>query len=179
MKKAWRATLEINGVILFDSLPSKDNRGLFRKVYSSKNTHMDFNLREIFFSESESGVFRGMHLQTSDSESGRIISLIDGEVIDVLIDLRVSSTTHLNVMEILWTTDSSHGAIYVPPGVAHGFLAISKSLLVYASDKNHVPSLDSGVNILSLSVSFKSEIKNISERDQMLPSVHDWIKGTP
>lgn len=178
MKKTWSALLEINGVILFDSLPSKDNRGLFRKVYSSKNTHMDFDLCEIFFSESEPGVFRGMHLQTSDSESGRIISLIDGEVIDVLIDLRLSSTTHLNVMEILWTPSSPHGAIFVPPGVAHGFLAIRKSLLVYASDKNHVPSLDSGVNIQSLSVSFKSEIKNISERDQMLPSVHDWIKGT-
>jgi dTDP-4-dehydrorhamnose 3,5-epimerase len=170
--------LEISGLILFDSHKSEDERGLFRKVYAETDPNIKFDMREIFYSVSKPGVFRGMHLQTASSKSGRVITLIEGEIIDVFIDLRDSSQTFLNVKEIPWTSDDKLGAIFIPPGVAHGFFAVKRSTLIYSSDNNHVQSLDSGVSIDSLEVSFKSKIETISKRDQSLPSLDQWTKNS-
>ena len=70
--------MNIEGVQFIESEKIHDVRGSFRKVFVDTQGEINFHLKEIFYSESSAGVFRGMHLQTGHSASGRIISLLKG-----------------------------------------------------------------------------------------------------
>jgi len=170
--------LNIEGVQFLKSEKMYDVRGSFRKVFVDSNGEIDFHLKETFYSESGAGVFRGMHLQTGCSESGRIISLLKGEITDLLIDLRESSGTFKNLIEFDWDSNSDIGAMYVPPGVAHGFLAHTDALMMYQSDNLYIAELDSGVNIQSLSAKLIENITIMSERDAALPYLAAWDRSS-
>ena len=171
--------MTINDVLFMKSNIYTDNRGEFRKSFNNLQLEpqIDFRLAESFYSISKPGVFRGMHLQTQKSASFRSISLVTGQVIDVLIDLRSDSETFLKVQHFNWDSTGDISSILVPPGVAHGFLAIQKAILFYASDKPHDPEHDTGVNPMTIDLPFLSDIQEISERDLALPSISSWTLG--
>ena len=169
--------MNIEGVQFLESEKIHDLRGSFRKVFVDSDGEINFRLKETFYSESSAGVFRGMHLQIGRFASGRIISLLKGEVTDLLIDLRDSSRTFKNLIEFDWGSNSRIGAIYVPSGVAHGFLAHTDTLMMYQSDNLYNAEFDSGVNIHSLPVKLIGKIKTMSERDASLPDLAAWDRS--
>lgn len=166
--------------VIFQKSPTYfDNRGSFRKTFSAIHLDgsFDFSLAEIFYSVSKPGVFRGLHLQTKNSASLRCITLSSGRVIDVLLDLRPHSDTFLETVYFEWVSDDDVSSILIPPGVAHGFLALEDATLVYVSDNSHEPTTDTGVNPLTLNLPFLSDDLEISERDRALPGISAWAKG--
>ena len=168
-----------SGVYFQKSSTYLDGRGSFRKTFTkdSQNQVGIFELAEIFYSVSKPGVFRGMHLQTKRSASLRCVTLISGQVQDVLLDLRQESKTYLQKVVFDWSDKDEISSIIIPPGVAHGFLAIEESTLVYASNNHHDPSLDTGVNPFSLDLPFLEQIQEISDRDRSLPDISRWISS--
>lgn len=168
----------MKGIIYQESEEFTDARGSFVKVYQNGSFHAEvkFNLQEMFFSKSHKGVIRGFHLQTGESASTRLISVLSGSILDVLLDLRPESSTYLEFHTLELSEIRPH-VLIVPPGVAHAFLALEDCLIVYASDKSYNPLLDKGVN--PNSSGYKWPIRNpiISERDSKLPSIEEWIKS--
>lgn len=168
-----------SGVYFQKSSTHLDGRGSFRKSFA-KDSQVPveiFELAEIFHSVSKPGVFRGMHLQTKRSASLRCVTIISGRVQDVLLDLRVESKTYLQKVVFDWSYKDEVASIIIPPGVAHGFLAIEESTLVYASNNHHDSNLDTGVNPFSLDLPFLKEIHEISDRDRSLPDISRWISS--
>ena len=165
----------IEGVYQFESIKFKDNRGTFNKIVGSQTNFpsIDFNLKEIFHSYSNKGVVRGMHLQLGAASSNRIISCTSGRIFDILIDLRSSSPTYLEILR-MELHPNKVDSIYVPEGVAHGFQALEPSTTLYLSDNLFDPSLDGGVNIKSLNIDFPIEVTQISERDLNLPNLETY-----
>lgn len=176
MKPAFEQ--EISGVHYWRGTTYEDERGTFQKFYSAENFpfNHNFQLAESFITKSNPGVVRGMHVQLGKSESTRIIKVLSGEIYDVLVDLRnVSPSPKIQVKKM---SASSGDTLLVPPGVAHGFQAFSEATILYLSDSSHVPDLDSGVNPLSIGITWPLEISQISVRDSRLPNLEEYINAT-
>ena len=93
---------EISGVKLFSLKSYEDNRGLFSEVYQTKLDHPEFKIEYVQENESISnfGVFRGMHLQKGDNSQSKLIRVVKGKVIDVICDLRKSSSSFKKIIFI-------------------------------------------------------------------------------
>lgn len=171
--------MTIKDVIFLRSPVHVDHRGTFRKTFSVSQfaDKVDFDLAEVFFSVSKPGVFRGMHLQTKKSASLRCITLTSGRVVDVLLDLRPDSASFLEISHFEWVSGDEVSSILIPPGVAHGFLALEEATLVYVSNNPHDSMTDTGVNPLTLDLPFLNRAFEISERDLSLPGISAWSKG--
>lgn len=149
----------------------RDNRGLFVKLFST-NSFIDFEIAEVYFSKTKKGFIRGMHYQSGKFANDRIIYCIDGTIHDILIDLRETSKTFLNIYSVKLNANQNF-AMFIPKGVAHGFQALTtNATVIYLSDKNYNEKYDKGVFPLSEEFSWPIKIKGISKRDKSLPKLN-------
>jgi len=170
-----RTMLEIDGVTIFE-LPHRhvDERGEFIKVLSL-NLTPKLRIEEVLFSKTKKGFVRGMHFQNGPFLNNRIITCLGGKVFDVLLDLRPSSNTFLNIFSI--ELDSLFPqAIYVPAGVAHGFQSMeNNSQMLYFSDKVYDSNFDSGVAPIEFGLDWPMRVKGMSKRDATLPTLSEYL----
>jgi dTDP-4-dehydrorhamnose 3,5-epimerase len=163
----------IEGVEYFNSIELPDSRGSFSKLFSKNWENLSsMNTEEMFLTTSIKGVTRGMHLQIGLSENWKIVSVVEGYVFDVLVDVRKSSNSFLNINEYFLESGMS---LLLPPGVAHGFQAVESSKLLYLSSKARVEELDVGFNVQSLPINWPLDFGNQSERDMNLPSLNLFL----
>lgn len=168
--------LELSGVKLIQNFYLRDERGLFCKTFHIDSFLKNGLLKEIkesYYSVSQKGVVRGMHFQVPPNQHNKLVSIIDGTVLDVIIDLRKSSPTYGKTIGI--ELDDQGKSIYIPKGFAHGFKVLSKSAtMLYMQDSVYHPPADKG--ILWSSIDFDWNIKNpiLSERDQSFPALNDF-----
>jgi len=115
------------------SMPAfPDARGRLFKAYSSANIELfpiPFDTYEHFFTESHLNVFRGMHFQGNPHEVSKIISIVQGSAIDFLFDMRENSATFKN-LQIINLDATCPSSIFIPTGVAHGYLATSEKTII-------------------------------------------------
>lgn len=154
------------------SYSSSDNRGSFTK-YVSDIRDLEFMLTEAFVTKSVKGVVRGMHLQCSPFSGWKVVTVLEGEVFDVLIDLRPSSPTFKQI-ETFFLSKAEGVSVLIPEGVAHGFQALCETTMLYLTSYPYSASHDTGVNISSLEVQWPIEISSTSARDSKLPLLEDW-----
>lgn len=115
-----------------------------------------------------------MHLQTSPSECNKLIYITHGSVLDVVVDLRTSSTTYGKFIS-LELSQKNHTAIFVPEGCAHGFLSLEdNTCTVYMQSKTYNPESDGGVHYDSFGMDWGIDNPILSERDKKLPKLKDY-----
>lgn len=109
-----------------------DERGFFMESYHSRKfavNGIDVEFVQDNFSRSQKGVLRGLHYQIEHAQ-GKLITVLQGEIFDVAVDLRKSSPTFGQ-----WTgkrlNDQTREALYIPPGFGHGFYVLSESADVF------------------------------------------------
>ncbi|BBK09357.1 dTDP-4-dehydrorhamnose 3,5-epimerase [Klebsiella phage 05F01] len=106
----------------------KDSRGYFLET-SNNITYKDILNGESFVqsnaSLSKKGVLRGLHYQTKNVQ-GKLVSVSNGSVIDVVVDLRKESDTYLKYFTQFLSSDNNL-QFYVPPGFAHGFVSLEEN----------------------------------------------------
>ena len=78
---------------------------------------------------------RGLHLQTKNSQA-KIITVVQGKILDVVVDLRKKSATYGKYFSIE-ISQNSNFSIFIPAGFAHGFLCLSKNCAVYYKCTNY------------------------------------------
>lgn len=71
-------------------------------------------------------VIRGLHTQIGPNAQGKLVRVVRGAVFDVAVDIRKGSPTFGQWVGALLTEDN-HRQLWVPPGLAHGFLVLSES----------------------------------------------------
>tara|TARA_B100001057_G_C22829780_1_gene942915 strand:+ start:1748 stop:2290 length:543 start_codon:yes stop_codon:yes gene_type:complete len=160
--------LPFAGLFLINSFFANDERGSFVKNFHKDkfNSHgIDFELRELFYSESKKDVIRGMHFQTPPHEHSKIIFPMKGSILDVVVDLRKDSDSFgkYHVEEISYKDNK---ALYIPEGFAHGFLSLENDTrMVYLVNKEHSPNNDSGIRWDSFGFKWPCIKPLISNRD--------------
>ena len=145
-----------------------DNRGFFLKLFSKKFQIPNFRkVSEVFLTSSTKGTIRGMHFQNSPHEMGKIITVLEGRILDLVVDIRKESNNFLKYKSL--EMDTSTNSLVVPRGFAHGFQVLSGSASVlYITDQVFCEKCDTGFNYRSLE--FDWPLKNIviSEKDSNL-----------
>jgi dTDP-4-dehydrorhamnose 3,5-epimerase len=99
---------------------------------------------------------------------------MNGHVLTYFIDLRQNSST-FGELEKIETPVGISRTFVVPEGIAHGFLAIIDSEVLYLSDRAHNPSEDLGVHPLSVEFEWPHTPKGLSKRDASLPTLAEYL----
>ena len=153
----------------------KDSRGVFFESFNKKNfntiTSQDFVQDNQ--SISSKGVLRGLHFQKGKYAQAKLVSVTKGSVQDVIVDLRPKSPTYGNHFSI-HLSDKCKTQVYIPRGMAHGFLALEdNTIFSYKCDNYYNKEAESGIiyNDQSLEIKWKSigQSYTISDKDLNLP----------
>lgn len=107
----------------------RDPRGFFLESWNRetfRESGLDLEFVQDNHSRSSRGVLRGLHYQVGDAAQGKLVWVTSGEVFDVIVDLRRSSPTfgHWDGYAL---SAERHERLWIPPGCAHGFLAVSEA----------------------------------------------------
>lgn len=123
----------IKDLLLIKTKIFKDNRGFFKEVEKQSVLKKKF----IFdcFSFSKKNTLRGLHLQKNKPQA-KIITVAQGKIMDVVVDLRKKSRTYGKHFSIKISQDSDF-SLYIPEGFAHGFMCLSKFCVVYYKCTNY------------------------------------------
>ena len=123
-----------SGLKIIKGVKHYDNRGFFRETF--KNSL--FKKKRLIFwclSKSKKKVIRGMHLQKK-FQQGKFISVVQGKIFDVALDLRKNSKTFGKYFSIILSSKNST-SIFIPEGFAHGFCALEKENLIFYGCTNY------------------------------------------
>jgi dTDP-4-dehydrorhamnose 3,5-epimerase len=138
---------EIEGVFIIEPQVFGDNRGYFMETYNFdefKQAGLDMVFVQDNQSKSKKGVLRGLHFQTEHSQ-GKLVRVIKGEVFDVAVDLRKSSTTYGKWVGVKLSYENKK-QFYIPEGFAHGFLVLSdEAEFVYKCTDLYHPEFEGGI----------------------------------
>ena len=174
----FKIKTDIEGVFLLKLSHSYDKRGYFCKIYNFdylKDIELPFICQESFFTISMANVVRGMHFQISPYEQYKIASVVNGSIIDVVLDLRKESKTYGKHLPFeLSKNDAS--AIFISPGIAHGFCSLENNTIVnYIVSSKYSPGHDMGIHWNSFG--FKWPVHNpvISDRDKNLTKFTEFV----
>lgn len=159
---------DISGCFLIESKTFKDHRGSFLKTYHRdiyRELGINFEFAEEFYSTSHKNVVRGMHFQTPPADHEKIVYCPVGAVCDVFLDIRKSSKTY-GMFKKIELTESNGRVLFLPKGIAHGFLSLSdNSLMVYKTSTVHSPENDAGIRWNSFGCDWVVENPLLSTRD--------------
>ena len=106
-----------------------DARGFFYESFNARDFAQATGLQVDFVQDNHSksarGVLRGLHYQIEHAQ-GKLVRVVQGEVFDVTVDLRRSSSTFGQWQGVHLSADN-HKQLWIPPGFAHGFVVLSES----------------------------------------------------
>ncbi len=120
--------IETNIPGLFEIMPQVfgDDRGYFFESYS-KEAFAKFDVNFEFVQDNQSlsnkGVLRGLHFQNPPYAQGKLVRVIQGAVLDVVVDIRKGSPTYGKHHKVMLTGENKM-MFWIPPGFAHGFLTL-------------------------------------------------------
>ena len=172
---------DILGVFLIEPSIKQDNRGNFVEIYK-ESLFEELNLPDFVqdnISLSKKGVIRGFHFQSEPFAQGKLISVVQGQIFDVIVDIRPSSPTFGQHVTFSLTS-SKHHMVYIPPGFAHGFCTLSdNSIVLYKNTKEFNSKYYHGIKWNDPDINIKWPLKNpiISEKDLKLRGAGE-ILGT-
>ncbi len=118
--------LEIPEVVLIEPDVFGDHRGFFMETFRDndfRNNVADVGFVQDNHSKSSQGILRGLHYQLNQTQ-GKLVRVISGEVFDVAVDLRRTSTTFGKWVGRILSSENNN-MMWVPPGFAHGFYVMS------------------------------------------------------
>ncbi|MDM8568681.1 dTDP-4-dehydrorhamnose 3,5-epimerase [Thiotrichales bacterium HSG1] len=117
---------KIDGVLIIKPKIFGDERGFFLETFNAAK-YAENGITESFVQDNHSysakGVLRGLHFQKQYPQ-GKLVSVTQGVVFDVAVDIRQNSPTYGQWEGIILTAEE-HTQFYVPPGLAHGFCVMS------------------------------------------------------
>ena len=135
----------IADVLIIEPKMFGDSRGFFFESFNQRDfnavTGTDFNFVQDNHSRSEKGVLRGLHYQLGKPQ-GKLVRVVRGSVFDVAVDIRPASPTFGKWVG-LKLSEQDNRQMWIPPGLAHGFLVLSDSAdFVYKTTDYYAPELE-------------------------------------
>jgi len=142
-------TTAIEGVLLLQPRVFGDARGFFFESFNQKafdaaiGGHVDFVQDN--HSRSARGVLRGLHFQMGAKAQGKLVRVTAGAVFDVAVDIRRDSPTFGRWVGAELSGDN-HRQLWIPPGLAHGFLVLSETAdFLYKTTEYYSPADEGAV----------------------------------
>jgi len=162
----------------------KDNRGFFYETYNKttfkKITGLSIDFVQDNQSNSTYGTLRGLHYQKGKMAQAKLVRVIQGKVLDIVVDIRKDSQTYGQHFSII-LDDTNKLQLFIQRGFAHGFITLSKnSVFSYKCDNFYDKTSDGGIiyndATLSLNWHLPKEDFIISKKDKQLPTFNEAIE---
>lgn len=167
---------------LVEILPAvyQDNRGWFMEFYK-EDAYQPAGIRYRFTQEnlsfSKKGVVRGLHFQRAPYEQAKLVSVLQGKVLDVVVDLRKGSETFGQVYTCVLDSEKRN-LLMVPEGFAHGFAALEDSLFLYKTSNAYNRESECGIvwNDPDLNITWPFAEPTLSDKDRNLPTLSELLE---
>ncbi len=155
----------------------KDHRGSFVKTYHQElfeGMGLRTDWKEEYYSISGKNVIRGMHFQTPPADHAKLVYCLHGEILDVVLDLRVDSPTYRKCRSFRLSPVLGN-SIYIPAGMAHGFLSLTEgSIMQYKVTSMYSPEHDAGLLWSSIDFEWPVDQAIVSIRDEHHPDLSSY-----
>lgn len=166
-----KISTSLPGVFVLEPRVFGDERGFFLESYSQR-VFAEVGIKELFVQDNHSyssrNVLRGLHYQVKHAQ-GKLVRVIEGEILDVAVDLRRSSPT-FGGWEAVHLSGENKRMMWVPAGFAHGFRVISQTAhVLYKATDYYAPEFERTLawNDPDLKVDWKLDGEpTISAKDQ-------------
>jgi dTDP-4-dehydrorhamnose 3,5-epimerase len=173
-------TTDFPGLLVFEPKVFEDSRGYFFESYNEKNysaTGIDIRFVQDNESSSSYGVIRGLHYQLNPYAQTKLIRVLEGKILDVVVDIRKRSPSFGKSFSIELTAENKK-QLFIPRGFAHGFSVLSdRAVVFYKCDQFYNKESEAGIRIddQQLNIDWKVPLDKavISEKDQLLPLFAD------
>ncbi len=142
------------------------NQAKFEKIIGNKVNFVQDNQ-----SKSQKGVLRGLHFQNPPYEQGKLVRVIEGSVLDVALDIRKGSKSYGKHFSIELTSKNQK-MVWLPPGIAHGFVALEDESIFFYKCTNYYNKESEGSvlwNDKDLNIDWKVTQPLLSEKDKKSP----------
>jgi dTDP-4-dehydrorhamnose 3,5-epimerase len=135
--------LSIPDVLLIEPQIFKDERGLFFESFNQSAFNAATKINILFVqdnhAESAKGVLRGLHYQKNPMAQAKLVRVTEGEVFDVVVDLRHQSPTFGQWLSTILSKDNQK-QLFIPEGFAHGYLTLSnRATFLYKTNQFYSP----------------------------------------
>lgn len=164
-------------LLLFEPRVFEDKRGYFYESYN-KNTFAEAGIKAEFVQDNQAlssyGVLRGLHFQRAPYAQAKLVRVIEGSVLDVVVDLRQGSPSYGQSYSVELSANNKR-QLFVPRGFAHGYVVLSETaLFFYKCDNFYHKASEGGIRFddTQLAIDWKIETDKaiVSEKDLVLPS---------
>ena len=162
----------IPGAHLIELERKPDDRGFFartwcREEFSREGIAVNMVQASVSYNRL-AGTLRGMHFTWPPSREAKLVRCERGQVMDVILDLRPTSVAYLRHFAVI-LDDEKRNAVYIPPGVAHGFQTlVDECTVLYMMTDLYRPNLADGVRFddPAFGIAWPHAVSSIAERDQ-------------
>lgn len=155
----------------------RDSRGFFAKVFHRplwRDLGLAVNFAEEYATYSLPWSLRGLHFQLPPMDHAKVVFCLRGNAFDVAVDLRRGSPAYGEHISVNLSSMQSN-ALYLPPGLAHGFCVTGdEALLYYKLTTVYSPEHDAGIRWDSAEVPWPMTDPILSERDRHLPPLEEF-----
>lgn len=174
----------LKGCFIIEPKVFHDERGYFMESFNQQVFNKGIGQEVTFVQDNQSyssrGVLRGLHYQCGEHAQAKLVRVLEGEVLDIAVDLRPDSETYGQSYSILLSEENKK-QFYIPRGFAHGFIVLSeKATFFYKCDNFYNKESEGGLiyNDPSLAIDWgipENELI-ISEKDKILPTIENARK---
>lgn len=170
---------KLEGCFIIEPNVFYDDRGYFMESYNEARFEEQTGQKVHFVQDNQShstkGVLRGLHYQTGEHAQAKLVRVLEGEVLDVAVDVRPGSPTYGEHVAVLLTAENKK-QLFVPRGFAHGFIVLSETAsFFYKCDNFYNKESEGGIlfNDPELNIDWQLPTENliISDKDKVLPNL--------
>jgi dTDP-4-dehydrorhamnose 3,5-epimerase len=172
---------EIPDVIICEPIVHGDERGYFMESFREDKLE-EFLGKKINFcqdneSKSTQGVLRGLHYQLPPFAQTKLVRVIEGEVLDVAVDIRRGSPTFGKYVAVK-LSGQNRRQLFIPRGFAHGFVVLSKeAIFAYKVDNYYSKECDRGIayddETIGVDWGLDGSLLKLSQKDKNQPLLND------
>lgn len=168
----------IAGVKIFEPRIFEDERGYFFEAFNYQSIFAE-DINPLFVQDNQAkssyGVLRGLHYQVPPFAQAKLVRVLQGKVLDVVVDLRAGSATYGQHYSVI-LSDENQKQLYVPRGFAHGYLVLSPTaIFFYKVDNYYSKAHEGGLRYNDPQLSIDWGIPDpdiiIAERDKTFPEI--------
>ena len=168
---------DLPGCLIFEPRVFGDDRGFFYESFNADKLHplgLDLNWKQGNVSSSAKGVLRGLHYQWPKPQ-GKFVSVIQGEVLDIAVDIRRGSPTFGRSTSVVLSAENRRH-FWIPEGFAHGFVVTSENaLFTYLCTETYDAQADANIawNDPDLIIDWGIDNPSLSPKDAIAPLLKD------
>jgi dTDP-4-dehydrorhamnose 3,5-epimerase len=173
-------TTPIQDLVIINPTVFEDARGYFFEAYNH-NTLIAEGIQINFVQDNQSfskrGTLRGLHYQNPPFAQTKLVRVLEGEIVDVAVDLRKDSPTYGQHFALRLSAENKK-QLLIPQGFAHGFSVLSETAAVlYKCDQFYNKASEGGIRfddpLLNIDWGIDLKAAIVSEKDQILPLFKD------